>query len=88
MLSPTKVPVVECAWFSITLSDKNATVVNATATIGADGKSVVLTGTAPAAGLTAASTSFGMNGWPINTVMSAEGFPLRPWADEACEQAV
>ena len=44
--------------------------------------------TAPAAGLTAASTSFGMNGWPINTVMSAEGFPLRPWADEACEQAV
>lgn len=83
-----KVPVVECAWFSITLSDKNATVVNATATIGADGKSVVLTATAPAAGLTAASTSFGMNGWPINTVMSAEGFPLRPWADEACEQAV
>ena len=49
---------------------------------------MVLTGTAPAAGRTAASTSFGMNGWPINTVMSAEGFPLRPWADEACEQAV
>ena len=74
-----KVPAAFCAWFSITGSD--GSVLNATAAIGADGKSVVLTATAPRAGMTAAATAFGWNAWPINSVKSAEGFPLQPWRE-------
>jgi len=77
--APFKVPVAECAWFSITTSDNS--ILNATATIGADGKSLVLTATAAKAGITATGSSFGMNGWPINTIMSAEGLPLQPWSE-------
>ena len=74
-----KVQAVFCAWFSITCSD-NA-VLNATATIGADGRSVVLRATATAGteGVTAVASSFGWNAWPINTIMTAEGLPLQPW---------
>ena len=74
-----KVPAAFCAWFSITGSD--GSVLNATAVIGADGKSVVLTATAHRAGVTAAVTAFGWNAWPINSVKSAEGFPLQPWRE-------
>ena len=68
---------MECAWFSISASDTS--VLNATATIGVDGKSIVLTATTGAEGTTAVGSSFGMNSWPINTIKSAEGYPLRPW---------
>ena len=34
-----------------------------------------------AAGVTAVSTAFGWNGWPINTIMTAEGLPLQPWTE-------
>jgi sialate O-acetylesterase len=73
-----KVPASECAWFSITGSD-NA-VLNATATVGADRKSLVLSAVAKKTGVTPTASSFGMNAWPINTIMSAEGFPLQPWS--------
>jgi hypothetical protein len=73
------VPVATCAWFSITASDGKT--YNATATIGADGKSVVLSATVAAAGTTAVSTAFGIAGWPINTIKSAEGLPLFPWSN-------
>ena len=46
---------------------------------GLTGAALVLTATARAAGVTATGSSFGMNAWPINTVMSAEGLPLQPW---------
>jgi len=73
-----KVPASECAWFSITGSDK--VVLNATATVGTDGKSLLLSAVAKTAGITPIATSFGMNAWPINTIMSAEGLPLQPWS--------
>ena len=76
-----KVPNQFCAWFSITGSD--TIVRNATATIGTDGRSLVLTAMVPAKeGVVAASTGFGWNAWPINTIMTAEGLPLQPWKDE------
>ena len=64
-----KVPASECAWFSITGSDK--VVLNATATVGTDGKSLLLSAVAKTAGITPIATSFGMNAWPINTIMCA-----------------
>ena len=53
---------------------------NASATVGADQKSVVLTAVVPKnTSLSIAATRFGWNLFPINTVMSAEGLPLMPW---------
>ena len=75
--APFNVSAKACAWFTIVASDGSA--LNATAAVGADGTSVVLTATAARAGVTAVATAFGYNAWPINTIVSAEGFPLRPW---------
>ena len=76
---PFKVPVAQCAWFSITGSDGVA--LNATVTIDGNGTALVLTAASSAAGVTAVSTAFGWNGWPINTIMTAEGLPLQPWTE-------
>ena len=73
---PFNVSYVTCGFFTIVASD--GSVLNATAAVGADGKSVVLAAAA-APGATAVATAFGYNAWPINTIISAEGFPLRPW---------
>ena len=51
------VPAAQCFWFSILTSDGK--VHNATAAVGADGKSVVLSATVDAAGTTAVATTFG-----------------------------
>ena len=72
-----KVDARRCGWFSITGSDGH--VLNATATIGTDRKSIVLTALAKS-GVIAAASSFGWNAWPINTIVSAEGLPLQPWS--------
>ena len=75
--APFNVSAASCGFFSIVSSD--GATLNATATVGGDGKTVVLSATAAAPGATAVATAFGYNAWPINTVVSAEGFPLRPW---------
>jgi hypothetical protein len=88
---PYSVAANECAWFTISVAaggdgfGKGEALLdlNATATVGADGKSVVLTAIAAAAGATVATTAFGWNAWPINTIQSAEGLPLQPWTAKA-----
>jgi hypothetical protein len=55
---------------------------NASANIGPDKQSVVLTAVVPNSTpktLTIAATRFGWNLFPINTIKSAEGLPLMPW---------
>jgi hypothetical protein len=75
---PYNVTPGSCAWFSILASD--GSVLNATAAVNATAPdALVLTAAAPAAGVTAVGTSFGMNAWPINTIVSSEGLPLQPW---------
>ena len=71
------VPANQCFWFSILASDGKS--YNATASVGADGRSLVLAATVAASGTTALATSFGDGQWPINTVVSAEGIPIFPW---------
>jgi len=73
---PFNVTAASCAWFSITGSD--GVVYNATAAV--NGQSVVLTTYDPPAGTTPVATAFGMNAWPVNTIVSAEGLPLQPWS--------
>ena len=75
-----KVPSTQCAWFTITGTDGVAR--NATASISADGKSLVLKASTNITTATPATTSFGWNAWPVNTVMTAEGLPLQPWNEE------
>ena len=50
---------------------------NATATIGSDGSSIVLTATAPA-GFQPVATSYGRASWP-RTVFYAGDLPVIPW---------
>ena len=71
------VPAAQCFWFSILASDGKA--YNASASVGADGRSLVLAATVAAPGTTALATSFGDGQWPINTIVSAEGIPIFPW---------
>ena len=63
-------------------ADKKVIELNATATVGAGSKTVVLTATGTSTG-TVAGTAFGWNAWPINSIASAEGLPLQPWTAEA-----
>lgn len=53
---------------------------NATATIGADGSSLVLTATAPA-GFTATASAYGRASWPTTIFFGKEGdnLPVIPW---------
>ena len=53
---------------------------NATATIGKDGSSLVFMATAPA-GFKALETSYGRASWPMTVFFSAEGdnLPVIPW---------
>jgi hypothetical protein len=39
-------------------------------------------------GVRAASSAFGWNAWPINTIMSAEGLPLQPWKEPVANGGV
>jgi hypothetical protein len=71
------VSAAACAWFSITGSDGVA--YNATPAVA--GASLVLTAPGAPAGTRPVATAFGMNAWPINVVMSAEGLPLQPWSE-------
>jgi hypothetical protein len=71
------VSATQCAWFTVTGS--NGVTYNATASIGSDQKSVILVATNVPDGVTAVASSFGWAQWPINTIKSAEGFPLQPW---------
>lgn len=74
--APYKVPAAACASFTITGSD--GVVYNATAAV--NGKQVMLTTYDPPAGTSPVASTFGMNAWPINTIVSAEGLPLQPWS--------
>jgi len=76
------VPAAQCAGFVVTGSDGKT--YNATAAVGADGRSVVITASGAPAGTAAAATSFGYAQWPINTIMTAEGLPLQPWPSTPC----
>jgi sialate O-acetylesterase len=76
-----KVPVSDCAWFSIIGSDGVA--LNASATIGSDGTTLVLKAFTNASNITPISSNFGWNAWPINMIMTAEGLPLQPWINES-----
>lgn len=77
---PFNVSAAACAWFSITGSD--GAELNATVAIDVRAPTtLVLTATARAAGVTAVGTAFGMNAWPVNTILSREGLPLQPWRE-------
>lgn len=52
---------------------------NASMAIAEDGKSILLSAIMTAPPM---STTFGWENWPINTVMSKEGFPLQPWLEK------
>ena len=78
------VPASTCAGFSILGSDGKS--YNATAAVGSDQKSIVLTSAVPA-GVTAAGSAFGVAGWPINIIKSAEGIPIFPWTNATSASA-
>jgi len=69
----------ECGFPTIQVNDGAKTTLNATASISSDGKSLVLTATAPASGLTAISTSYGRACWAVNTFYNSLGLPVIPW---------
>ena len=66
-----------CDWFAV--QDSNGAWLNATAAIGADGQTIVLTATASADGATANATRNGYADWPVVSVYNSAGLPLVPW---------
>ena len=60
------------------LANGTAASLNATATIGADGSSLVLTAGAPA-GFKPTASSYGRASWPLTTFFSQSGLPVIPW---------
>ena len=73
----------QCTGFYIygTSSTGQPVVENATAAVGADGRSIVLTATVRGgrAPFTTTGTSFGWGATPLYSIRSAEGAPLLPW---------
>jgi len=69
----------ECGFPTIELNDANHTVLNATVSLSSDNQKVILSGTAPAAGLSVVSTSYGRASWPVTTVFTSLGLPVIPW---------
>ena len=67
---------VSCGWFEVQLSDSSWH--NASAAIGADGASVVLS-VSGAGELEAVATRNGYADFPVVNVYSSAGFPLVPW---------
>lgn len=52
---------------------------NASATIGSDGSSIVLSVVAPSGGLNVTGTSYGRATWPMTVFFSEAGLPVIPW---------
>jgi sialate O-acetylesterase len=75
-----------CAWFEVQASD--GAWYNATAAVGPDGASVVLTVTTPTPNLTAVATRNGWGDWPVTNVYSGAGLPLTPWGPRNVTSAV
>lgn len=95
---PYNVSANQCAWFSISVTTgagagMQVVDLNASAAVGADGRSLVLSATATSTSAARVggadgtagkiATAFGWGAWPINTIVSAEGLPLQPWTAEA-----
>jgi hypothetical protein len=72
-----KVQPRSCDWFAV--QDSTGAWLNATAAIGADNQTVVLTATASADGATANATRNGYADWPVVSVYNSAGLPLIPW---------
>jgi sialate O-acetylesterase len=66
-----------CDWFAV--QDSTGAWLNATATIGADSSTIVLSATASADGATANATRNGYADWPVVSVYNSAGLPLIPW---------
>ena len=74
-----------CAWFEV--QDSTGAWVNASAALGGDGASVVLTATATADGATANATRNGYADWPVVSFYDTAGLPLQPWTPRAIAAA-
>ena len=70
----------DCGYPTILGKHANGTdgALNASAAIGADGSSVLLTAAAPD-GFTPTATAYGRASWPRTVFFSKEGLPLLPW---------
>lgn len=76
---PSDVPANNCDGFDIQLGDAGKSWINATAAIGADGRSLVLTATAPVTGLRAIGCRYAQSSWPVISLYSSENLPAIPW---------
>ena len=68
-----------CDWFAIQTNDGAFSWHNASVALSGDLAGIVLSAVVPGAGLAAVATRFGWGDWPVATVYSAEGLPLRTW---------
>lgn len=75
------VPVTACAGFEVQTDDGVWHVAQAARFLGDDGNtSIALLANATSASGRAIATKFGFGPWPVNTVVTASGLPLLPWA--------
>ena len=76
---PPGVTAAQAAGFLIQTNDAAKTWWNASATPSADGSSLILSVTAPAAGFSAIASAYGRATWPITMAYNAIGLPVVPW---------
>merc|ERR1711879_1136274 len=72
------ISVQMCDWFAIQVDDGPSSWLNATATLGDDGQSLILTAFV-GPGRSAIATRYGWNSWPVVWFYSQAGFPVIPW---------